>query len=220
MSASISPARPGRCRRSRAARLCYLSQGLRSSSAVWVTSVSSGRSSVIEMTRLSMPRRSRSRSKSFRAASSRPRFPALGLGIDVGEQFGQRFEFDEAVKGESDGVAVFHDCRGGSDQRLQGDLLGLQGWEQSDCDNERMQGETGRARRVFGRDFISFRSVLTAGERQTSAAKAAARSVLAARVNFVPFPVLLVRREALFCQRLSIMGLIPILDCLRAAIRR
>ena len=43
-----------------------------------------------------------------RRARHRPGvFPAPGLGIDVGEQLGQRFEFDEAVKSEGDGMAVF-----------------------------------------------------------------------------------------------------------------
>jgi hypothetical protein len=34
-------------------------------------------------------------------------FPALGLRVDVGKEFGQRFEFDEAVEREGDGLAIF-----------------------------------------------------------------------------------------------------------------
>ena len=49
--------------------------------------------------------------------------PARGLGINIGKQFGKRFEFDKAVKGEGDGVAVFGNYCGGSDQGLQWDLL-------------------------------------------------------------------------------------------------
>ncbi len=36
-------------------------------------------------------------------------FPALLLGIDVGKHVRQRLELDEAMKGEADGTAVFHD---------------------------------------------------------------------------------------------------------------
>ena len=61
----------------------------------------------MEMTRLSMPRRSSSLAKALSGGIVEAGFPALGLGIDVGEQFGQRLEFDEAVKREGDGVAVF-----------------------------------------------------------------------------------------------------------------
>ena len=54
-------------------------------------------------------------------------FPALLLGIDVGKQIRQRLEFDEAVKGESDGTAVLQDRGRGRDQGLKRNLLRLQG---------------------------------------------------------------------------------------------
>ena len=52
------------------------------------------------------------------------RGPAAGLGVDVREGFGKGPEFDEAMQGESDGAAVFGDDIGGSDEALEGDLLG------------------------------------------------------------------------------------------------
>src|SRR6267154_519416 len=45
--------------------------------------------------------------------------PAAGLGFDVREQLGERFEFDEAMDGKGDDSAIFQNCRGRSDNRLQ-----------------------------------------------------------------------------------------------------
>ena len=45
-------------------------------------------------------------------------FPALLLGIDVGKHIRQRLELDEAMKGESDGAAVFQDRGRRRDQGL------------------------------------------------------------------------------------------------------
>ena len=52
--------------------------------------------------------------------------PATGLRVDVGEQFGERSEFDESVNGESDGTAVLGDEGGRRDESLNGDLLSVE----------------------------------------------------------------------------------------------
>jgi len=49
--------------------------------------------------------------------------PAMGLRVDVGEQFGERAELDESVEGETDGMAVLDDDGRWSDESLKGDLL-------------------------------------------------------------------------------------------------
>jgi len=53
--------------------------------------------------------------------------PATGLRVDIREQFGERSEFDESVKGEGDGMTVLGDDGGGRDESLQGDRLGVKG---------------------------------------------------------------------------------------------
>ena len=52
--------------------------------------------------------------------------PAMGLRVDVGEQFGERSEFDESVEGEVDGAPVLGDHGGWGDESLNGDLLGVE----------------------------------------------------------------------------------------------
>ena len=52
--------------------------------------------------------------------------PATGLRDDVREQFGERTEFDESVKGEFDGPAVLGDDGGWGDESLNGDLLSVE----------------------------------------------------------------------------------------------
>ena len=52
--------------------------------------------------------------------------PATGLRIDIGEQFGERTEFDESVKGEFDGPAVLGDDSGWGDKSLNGDRLSVE----------------------------------------------------------------------------------------------
>jgi hypothetical protein len=49
------------------------------------------------------------------------------LRVDIREQFGERSEFDESVKGEGDGMTVLGDDGGGRDESLQGDRLGVKG---------------------------------------------------------------------------------------------
>ena len=52
--------------------------------------------------------------------------PAMGLRVDIAEQFGERSEFDESVEGEVDGAAVLGDDGGRGDESLKGDLLGVE----------------------------------------------------------------------------------------------
>ena len=56
--------------------------------------------------------------------------PAPRLGVDVGEQLGQRFEFDEAMNGKGDRVALFENYGGGSHDFLKRNLLCPQGRSQ------------------------------------------------------------------------------------------
>ena len=63
--------------------------------------------------------------------------PTGSLGVDVEKELGKRFEFDEAVNGENHRVAVFGDDRGGSDQGLQGDLLGVEKSGGAENDHEK-----------------------------------------------------------------------------------
>ena len=60
---------------------------------------------------------------SFGAVKGQAARPAMGLRVDIREQFGERSEFDESVEGEVDGVAVLGDDGGWGDERLNGDLL-------------------------------------------------------------------------------------------------
>src|SRR5215472_9881374 len=52
--------------------------------------------------------------------------PATGLRVDVGEQFGERSEFDESVKGEFDRTAVVGDHGGWGDESLNGNFLSVE----------------------------------------------------------------------------------------------
>lgn len=52
--------------------------------------------------------------------------PAMGLRVDVGEQFGERSEFDESVEGEFNGAAVLGNDGGWGDESLNGDVLSLE----------------------------------------------------------------------------------------------
>lgn len=52
--------------------------------------------------------------------------PAMGLRVDIAEQFGERSEFDESVEGKVDGAAVLGDDGGWRDESLNGDLLSVE----------------------------------------------------------------------------------------------
>ena len=52
--------------------------------------------------------------------------PAVGLGVDVREELGERLEFYECVQGEGDGMAVFCYDGGRRDEGLKGDGLSVE----------------------------------------------------------------------------------------------
>lgn len=52
--------------------------------------------------------------------------PAMGLRVDVGEQFRERRKFDESVECEIDGAAVLNDDGGRSNESFNRDLLSVE----------------------------------------------------------------------------------------------
>ena len=81
----------------------------------------------METTRLSMPRRQQLARELLRRGIVEGGMarPAMGLRVDIGEQFGERREFYESVEGEVDGVAVPGDDGGWGRESLDRDLLGM-----------------------------------------------------------------------------------------------